>query len=118
MLRDTRYRCLDNGLSMDTDCIAQSKVSIWNREKRVKELNSEIRQFNDFVIGDYMDTYNNLTWKTFSGYQYFHEYCQNKNGDTKQKWVLMQDDDTIIDEHRFSSLINDLDNDDLKKTKG
>ena len=86
-----------------------------NLTKRVKELNSEMRQFNDFVVGDYMDSYRNLTLKTFSGYQYIHEYCHNKNADTKEKWVLMQDDDTIIDEHRFSYLIDDLDNDKMNQ---
>ena len=116
MLRDTLLA--RKVLSMDTNSTAELKVSIWNREKRKKELDSEIRQFNDFVIGDYKDTYKNLTWKTFSGHQYFHEYCHNKNENTKQKWVLMQDDDIFIDEHRLSSLIGDLDNDDLKKTKG
>ena len=74
-----------------------------------------MRQFNDFVVGDYMDSYRNLTLKTFSGYQYIHEYCHNKNADTKEKWVLMQDDDTIIDEHRFSYLIDDLDNDKMNQ---
>ena len=63
------------------------------------------------MIGDYIDSYRNLTLKTFSGYQYIHEYCHNKNRYTKGKWVLMHDDDTMIDEHRFSYLIDDLNND-------
>ena len=74
-----------------------------------------MKQFNDFVIGDYMDSYRNLTLKTFSGYRYVHDYCHTKNGDTKEKWVLMQDDDTLIDEHLFSYLIDDLDNDKINK---
>ena len=91
---------------------------ILNLTKRVKELNSEMKQFNDFVIGDYIDSYRNLTLKTFSGYRYIHDYCHTMNGNTKEKWVLMQDDDTLIDEHRFSYLIDDLDNDKINKGSG
>ena len=34
-------------------------------------------QFNDFIVGDYLDTYGNLTLKTFSGYKYINEYCSS-----------------------------------------
>ena len=77
-----------------------------------------MKQFNDFVIGDYMDSYRNLTLKTFSGYRYIHDYCHTKNGKTKEKWVLMMDDDTFIDEHLFNYLIDDLDNDKMNKGNG
>ena len=34
-------------------------------------------QFNDFIIGDYIDTNENLKLKTFSGYKYINEYCSS-----------------------------------------
>ena len=77
------------------------------------DLSLEIEEFDDFIVGDYIDTYKNLTLKTFSGYKYYHQYCggakaswqQQQTGDKSQmvesddgiQWVLMQDDDTVID---------------------
>ena len=94
------------------------------------DLEHEIEEFEDFIVGDYIDSYRNLTLKTFSGYKYYHQYCggakaawqQQQAHDTKSaenkminendgvQWVLMQDDDTIIDEHLFSYLLDDLKN--------
>ena len=37
----------------------------WN-DKRNAELESEIVSHGDFIIGDYVDSYRNLTMKTFS----------------------------------------------------
>ena len=45
--------------------------------KRQVELRSEMAQFNDFIIGDYIDTEENLKLKTFSGYKYINEYCSS-----------------------------------------
>ena len=58
-------------------------------------------RFNDFIIGDYIDSYRNLTRKTYSGYQYVNEYCS----DVENKLILIHDDDTLIDE---ASLKNHL----------
>ena len=35
-------------------------------DKRIAELESEIVLHGDFIIGDYVDSYRNLTMKTFS----------------------------------------------------
>ena len=35
-------------------------------DKKIAELESEIALFGDFIIGDYVDSYRNLTMKTFS----------------------------------------------------
>ena len=56
-------------------------------------------KFNDFIIGDFIDSYRNLTFKTFTGYKYFNEYCLN----IEKKLVLMHDDDTLINEAHFNS---------------
>ena len=90
------------------------------------DLSQEIEEFDDFIVGDYIDSYKNLTLKTFSGYKYYHHYCggakatwqQQQASDKSQviennngvQWVLMQDDDTVIDEHLFSYLLDDLKN--------
>jgi hypothetical protein len=34
------------------------------------KLNEEIKNFADFIIGDFEDSYDNLKYKTFMGYQY------------------------------------------------
>ena len=34
--------------------------------KRINDLKSEIALHGDFIIGDYVDSYRNLTMKTFS----------------------------------------------------
>ena len=58
-----------------------------------------MEKFNDFIIGDFIDSYRNLTLKTFTGYRYFNEYCLN----IEKKLVLMHDDDTLINEAKFNS---------------
>ena len=94
-------------------------------QQKMMELEQEIEDFQDFIVGDYIDSYKNLTLKTFSGYKYFHQYCggakfkehaesagesaDNTVGEGVQ-WVLMQDDDTIIDENLLSHLLGDLKN--------
>ena len=67
--------------------------------KRGAELQKEMEKFNDFIIGDFTDSYRNLTLKTFTGYRYFNEYCLN----IEKKLVLMHDDDTLINEAHFNS---------------
>ena len=98
-------------------------------QKKMMDLEHEIEEFEDFIVGDYIDSYKNLTLKTFSGYKYYHQYCggaraswqkehaaqsagksAENNEDGGVQWVLMQDDDTVIDEHLFSFLLDDLKN--------
>ena len=98
-------------------------------QKKMMDLEKEIEEFEDFIVGDYIDSYKNLTLKTFSGYKYYHQYCggakvswqkehaahsAGKSAESDEdhgvQWVLMQDDDTVIDEHLFSFLLDDLKN--------
>ena len=65
-------------------------------------MQSEMNQYNDFIIGDYIDSYRNLTWKTFSGYQYVNEYCSH----VEDKLILIQDDDILIDEAKLNSHVS------------
>merc|ERR1712142_498858 len=70
-------------------------------DKRTTELISEMDQFSDFIIGNYIDSYRNLTLKTLSGYKYVHDNCP-----ISVKWILMQDDDTIIKEMPFQKFLS------------
>ena len=38
-------------------------------DPRKNQLIDEIQEFNDFIIGDYIDTYRNLTKKTYTAYR-------------------------------------------------
>ena len=59
-------------------------------DQRTRILENEIEKFNDFIIGDYIDAYKNVTKKTFSGYKYVTEQCHHDH-----QWVLYLDDDTL-----------------------
>ena len=65
-----------------------------------------MEQFNDFIIGDYIDSYRNLTLKTFSGYKYVNDFCSN----LENKHILMHDDDTLINEANFRDLMSEIGN--------
>lgn len=74
-------------------------------KKRENELQKEMKRFNDFIIGDFIDSYKNITLKTFSAYKYVSEYCSN-NGN---RVILIHDDDILINEINFNSfLLNNL----------
>jgi len=66
-------------------------------DRRSNELQVEIDKFDDFIIGDYIDSYKNLTQKTFSGYKYVSENCHHD-----LKWALFIDDDTILNENELN----------------
>ena len=80
------------------------------KDRRSKILEAEIKKFDDFIIGDYVDSYKNLTEKTFSGYKYVTENCHHDF-----KWALFLDDDTIIDENEFNRLIITTENENQGK---
>ena len=74
-------------------------------DQRTRILENEIEKFNDFIIGDYIDAYKNVTKKTFSGYKYVTEQCHHDH-----KWVLYLDDDTLLDETQFQDMVTDIEN--------
>ena len=101
--------------------------NIVDNNAKMVDLEQEIEEFQDFIVSDYIDSDKNLTLKTFSGYKYYHQYCSgaeaswlkehagqsagksDKNIDqVGVQWVLMQYDDTILDEHLFSYFLDDL----------
>ena len=56
-----------------------------------KELLDEMEQYDDFVVGDFVDSYLNLTMKTFVAHTFAQEHCH------EAEWVVLHDDDAIVD---------------------
>ena len=56
-------------------------------------LQKEAHKYGDLLIGDFIDSYDNLPIKTYLGYQFYAEECTNK------KYVVFQDSDafTLLD---------------------
>jgi len=59
----------------------------------------EIEEYDDFVIGDFVDSYLNLTMKTFVAHTFAAEHCH------QAEWVIMHDDDAIIDWRKALKLL-------------
>ncbi|KAK3604048.1 hypothetical protein CHS0354_004732 [Potamilus streckersoni] len=55
-----------------------------------RSLETESKQFQDIVQGDFIDDYHNLTHKGVLGYRWITEYCQNA------KFILKIDDDVFV----------------------
>lgn len=60
-----------------------------------KAFTDEMNKFDDIVIGDFIDSYNNLTLKTWTGHRFINSgyfaNCKNVN------WVIFHDDDAFVD---------------------
>ena len=64
-------------------------------EANTKRFADEQAQFDDFIIGDFVDAYDNLTLKTWTGHHFlnsgYYDKCSNV------KWTLFHDDDAFVD---------------------
>ena len=56
-----------------------------------RELTSESEKYDDLIIGDFIDNYENLPIKTYLGFQYFSEFCY-----PQKKIVIFQDSDAFV----------------------
>ena len=60
-----------------------------------KLFDEEMKKHDDIVIGDFVDSYNNLTLKTWTGHRFlnsdYFKSCKNIN------WVIFHDDDAFVD---------------------
>ena len=54
-------------------------------------ITQEIEEFNDLVIGDFEDVYDNLPIKTLIGHQYANQVCKLE----QKSFVVFHDDDTL-----------------------
>lgn len=61
------------------------------RDKTLQmELNKEMRQYGNFIHGDFLDTYKNLTYKHIMGLKYVYYHCPNI------QYVVKVDDDVFV----------------------
>ena len=56
-----------------------------------KNITEEIEKFNDIVIGNFTDEYDNLPLKTLTGHEYVNEKCQPND----RRYVIFHDDDSL-----------------------
>ena len=74
-------------------------LGIWNNDTTKKELLAESRTFNDLVIGDFKDSYRNLTRKVLFGLKWMSIYCAEAD------YVLKADDDIYVDIPRLLDVL-------------
>ena len=56
-----------------------------------EELTFEAETFDDLIIGDFIDNYDNLPLKTFLGFQFYAEFCH-----PQKKIVIFHDSDAFV----------------------
>ncbi|XP_054155876.1 lactosylceramide 1,3-N-acetyl-beta-D-glucosaminyltransferase B-like [Oppia nitens] len=66
-----------------------------------KLLDNELREHNDIVVGNFLDTYRNLTLKHLTGYKWILRYCN------QTKFIMKSDDDSFIDIYRSVQVLID-----------
>ena len=54
------------------------------------EAHIETHKSDEYIVGDFEDTYDNLILKTKTSYEYFEQYCK------KAKYYLLMDDDVTF----------------------
>ncbi|CAL8072289.1 unnamed protein product [Orchesella dallaii] len=64
-------------------------------EEQEKQLDAEQDEYGDLVMGSFIDSYKNLTYKHLMGYKWVLNFCQNA------EFVFKIDDDMFIDIIRF-----------------
>ena len=71
-----------------------------------KHLNPRIKQesdtYHDIIKGDFIDHYDNLTYKTVLGLYWVHNYCKRAN------YVFKIDDDTILNVYKVLYFLHEL----------
>ena len=67
-------------------------------------LQEEIKNNEDFIVGNFQDSYRNLTLKTLTSYTYFTQYCDPD----KTQWIVLNDDDTFVDQFKIDQLLPKL----------
>lgn len=61
----------------------------------------EKQKFDDFVLGNFTDSYSNLPLKTLTGYTYLNTFCSSN----LPTWVVFQDDDTFVESEKLSKFL-------------
>ena len=81
-------------------------IGLRNGEKQYEEaeLKEEMRINRDFIVGNFVDSYRNLTLKTLTSYTYFEQYCDA----SKTQWIILNDDDTFVDQRQLDRFLPSL----------
>lgn len=64
------------------------------------ELEAENMEYGDLIMGDFVDTYRNLTRKTIMAYEWLTTFC------CEAQLVLKTDDDIMVNVFRLTELLN------------
>ena len=77
-----------------------------NRTPMPKSVADEIEKFDDVIIGDFFDSYQNLTLKTWTGHRFvnskYFKDCQTAD------WVIFHDDDAFVDYYQVQKDLNKI----------
>ena len=68
-----------------------------------KNIQKEIAEYDDLVIGDFEDNYENLPFKTLLGYQFLHDRCSKK-----YDFVSFTDDDAFLDLTNITAMTSQM----------
>ena len=78
---------------------SSANESVNNVNPRIKQ---ESETYHDIIKGDFIDHYDNLTYKTVLGLHWVHNYCR------EAQYVLKIDDDTILNVYKVLYFLQDL----------
>lgn len=70
----------------------------YNTNVTLADLLEENAEHADLLVGDFEDTYLNLTYKTVLGLEWAQRYCG------RAAYILKHDDDTIVDYYQLAQL--------------
>lgn len=71
--------------------LGEADPSILQQQEQNWKLMEEHEKYGDLIIGNFIDSYRNLTYKHLMGYKWILNFCQNA------QFVLKLDDDIFID---------------------
>ena len=113
LLSDNEYELyflIGNG-SITTEEVQQFSWKGYQRPKITaraytdSDIQDEIQKYDDLVIGEFLDTYDNLPIKTFLGYKFLSEKCSGKFD-----FVTFTDDDALLDLRQLKKLFAETSN--------
>ena len=86
--------------------IIGKSIEVVNGDPREDKIGEEQRQHEDLIIGNFVDTYYNLTLKTLSSISWADKYCRGV------EWFFFTDDDIILNpsalHKKFSETAQDV----------
>lgn len=80
-----------------------------NSEHHDAKLDKEINEYDDIIVGNFPDTYENLPYKTLLGYDYLAKYF------SKHQWAIFHDDDAFMNYIRFYRISKSINGSDIER---